>query len=270
MKATKIGITLLTSACILTLGACSQKEQTFIDLNKTSVTLNDKGSAKVEMKTNKGAKYSGLDADNNDKVLFGPQKTKNGDVTLTLSGKGKYKIKVDNDGDVETKVINVKAASSSSSENADSNKEKANKIFSLNQEAVLADSSTNEKVYGLKVTQADQNFNSHGQSLLNETDVPSLTVDRTKGVQFTINYTNYDLNSFLPTLQYFSVYDDDGNGGEIVNQQDGQDEISSGHSADTHFWANFKKPYSQMKFIEVEYNDQDNGGIVTKFKINLQ
>lgn len=270
MKATKIGITLLTSACILILGACSQKEQTFIDLNKTSVTLNDKGSAKVEMKTNKGAKYSGLDADNNDKVLFGPNKTQNGDVTLTLSGTGKYKIKVDNDGDVETKIINVKAKTSGNSENTDSNEEKSDKVFDLNQPATLVDSETSEKVYGLKVTQADQNFNSSGQSLLNETDIPSLAVDKSKGVQFTVNYTNYDLDSFLPTLQYFSVYDDDGNAGEIVNQQDGQDEISSGHSADTHFWANFKKPFSQMKFIEIEYNDQDNEGIVTKFKINLQ
>lgn len=140
-------------------------------------------------------------------------------------------------------------------------------VYFLNEEAIFGNYDTNDKSFGLKVTQANQNFDDHGQSLVNENDIPSLSVDQSNGVQFTVNYTNYDLSTFAPTLQNFTVYDDDGEAGEIINQQEGQDEISPGHSADTHFWANFKKPFSQMKYIEVEYNDEDTN-MTVKFKIN--
>lgn len=52
MNTKKIEITLLTSACIFALGACSKKEQTFIDLNKNEVTLDASGKSVVTMKTN--------------------------------------------------------------------------------------------------------------------------------------------------------------------------------------------------------------------------
>lgn len=140
-------------------------------------------------------------------------------------------------------------------------------VYYLNEEAIFGNYDTNDKSFGLKVTQANQNFDGHGQSLVNDNDIPSLSVDQSNGVQFTVNYTNYNLSTFVPTLQNFTVYDDDGEAGEIINQQEGQDEISEGHSADTHFWANFKKPFSQMKYIEVEYNDEDTN-MTVKFKID--
>lgn len=100
--------------------ACSKsKEQTFIDLNKNKVTLDQSGKAVVNMKTNKDAKYTILDADNKNKKLFSPKATKNGNVRLTLSGAGKYKVKVTNDDDVETKTIIAKSPKVSAGDNAE-------------------------------------------------------------------------------------------------------------------------------------------------------
>lgn len=119
MRSKKLGFVLLASACVLTLGACSQKEQTFIDLNKDTVTLDQSGKSVVNMKTNKGAKYTLLDADNKGKKLFTPKTTKNGNVRLTLSGAGNYKVKVTNGDDTETKNIVAKSPKVSAGDNAE-------------------------------------------------------------------------------------------------------------------------------------------------------
>lgn len=119
MRSKKLGFVLLASSCVLTLGACSQKEQTFIDLNKDTVTLDQSGKSVVNMKTNKGAKYTLLDADNKGKKLFTPKTTKNGNVRLTLSGAGNYKVKVTNGDDTETKNIVAKSPKVSAGDNAE-------------------------------------------------------------------------------------------------------------------------------------------------------
>lgn len=129
------------------------------------------------------------------------------------------------------------------------------KVYGLNEQY-------KNDMYGLKITQADQNFDDHGMSLVNS-DIPTLKVSQQNGVQITVDYENIDSSEdFLPSIWNFKVYDDDGKTGEIINQQEGQDEVSKGHIGTTHFWVNLQKPYADTKYIEVEYGD-------IQFKINL-
>lgn len=101
-------VMIVSFLCFEIFGDSTKQETLFIDLNKSTVTLNKKGNAVIKMKTNAHAKYEGLDADNNDKKLFGPANTKKGNITLTVSGKGNYKIKVQKDGKTKTKIFHVK------------------------------------------------------------------------------------------------------------------------------------------------------------------
>ncbi len=120
-------------------------------------------------------------------------------------------------------------------------------ILSLNQEY-------KNKNFGIKVTQADQNFNEHGRGLVND-DIFKLSQEN--GVQITIDYTNYDMTSFLPSIFDFTVYDDGNKTAKILNQQDGQDAVSKGRTGTTTFWVNLQKPYSETKYIEIEYSNSD-------------
>lgn len=149
----------------------------------------------------------------------------------------------------EDTTYSAESASSSESESSES------KVYGLNEQY-------KNDMYGLKITQADQNFDDHGMSLVNG-DIPTLKVSQKNGIQITVDYENIDSSEgFLPSIWNFKVYDDDGKTGEIINQQEGQDEVSKGHIGTTHFWVNLQKPYADTKYIEVEYGD-------IQFKINL-
>ncbi|MFT8724951.1 MAG: hypothetical protein ABF874_06315 [Liquorilactobacillus nagelii] len=96
--------TLLICSSLLT--ACAKKEKLHISFSKDTVTLNKNGVAHLKMKTNSGAKYEAFDADNN-KKLFGPKSTNNGNVDITVSGSGDYKIKIMKNGASKTKKLHV-------------------------------------------------------------------------------------------------------------------------------------------------------------------
>lgn len=158
-------------------------------------------------------------------------------------------------------------SSSSSDESSDSSEKES--VYGLNEESILAKNGT-DKMYGIKITQADQNFNDHGKTLVGQSDMgASMNLSQDKGLQVTADYTNYGLTDpFLASTQYFTVYDDEGKTVEMLSQQDGQDEVTEGHTGTTHFWVNLNKPVSQTKYIEIEYKDGEIGG-VSKFKINM-
>lgn len=158
-------------------------------------------------------------------------------------------------------------SSTSDDESSDSSEEES--VYGLNEESILAKNGT-DKMYGIKITQADQNFNDHGKSLVGQTDMGAgMNLSAENGLQITADYTNYGLSDpFLASTQYFTIYDDKGKTVEMLNQQDGQDEVTEGHTGTTHFWVNLNKPVSQTKYIEIEYKDGSIGG-VSKFKIEL-
>lgn len=124
-------------------------------------------------------------------------------------------------------------------------------------------------LYGIMIDSVGQNWNAHGQTIV-DGDIQSLSVSSTKGLQITFDYTNYDLSeNFLPSEWDFTVYDDKGHAGKLVSQQDGQDEVSKGHSGTSTFWVNMNRPVSQIKYVEIEYNNKDTG-TTSRFKVNLK
>ncbi|MFL2063119.1 hypothetical protein ACEN4E_05680 [Latilactobacillus sakei] len=162
----------------------------------------------------------------------------------------------------------LSGGSSSNSDESNDSSEKES-VYGLNEESILAKNGT-DKMYGIKITQADQNFNDHGKTLVGQSDMgASMNLSQDKGLQVTADYTNYGLSDpFLASTQYFTVYDDEGKTVEMLSQQDGQDEVTEDHTGTTHFWVNLNKPVSQTKYIEIEYKDGEIGG-VSKFKIEL-
>ncbi|KRK74145.1 hypothetical protein FD02_GL000740 [Lacticaseibacillus nasuensis JCM 17158] len=124
--------------------------------------------------------------------------------------------------------------------------------YEIGQEAKLSDGSGNQ-MWGLKLTSATKNFNSSGQNLVNS-DIDTIAITNEKSVQFSFNYTNYgDSESYLPTIWDFTVYDQSGTAGEIVDQQDGQNEVSIGHNGNTTFWVNFTSAVGKGDKVTLEY-----------------
>lgn len=172
----KVVPVLITLSLSIALSACSKsKEQTFIDLNKNKVTLDQSGNAIINMKTNKEAKYTILDADNKDKKLFAPKTTKTGNVRLTLSGAGKYKVRVTNDEDVETKTVIAKSPKVSAGDNAEFSGNHSNsKGLSINKTTNTVGAFqykittiTNEKVKNTEDNYTDAEYNLDDRDSLN-------------------------------------------------------------------------------------------------------
>lgn len=123
--------------------------------------------------------------------------------------------------------------------------------YGLNEEAVIGTGDTD--YYGLTFTSATKKFDAHGQTLVNS-DITSLAISNEKSVQFTVNYSNKgDSDSWIPSIYDFAVYDESGQAGEVVDQQEGQTEVSQGHSGTTTFWVNFSNVVPAGSQLEAEY-----------------
>lgn len=145
-------------------------------------------------------------------------------------------------------------STSDDSDSSDESSVNSNAKYKVNEEAALG--SSGEKQLSLTLASATKSFNEHGQSLL--TSDLDLAISNEKSVQVTFKYTNvaYD-ESWLPSIFDFTVYDKDGNAGEIVNQQDGQDEVAKGRSSQTTFWVNFDSATPSGSAIEIDYQGEN-------------
>lgn len=136
--------------------------------------------------------------------LHGSIKNVNKNEDLT---KQNSKLKKEN---TQYKQLFATLSGQSSSSNQSSSKEVKQPVHGLNEESVLAENGTDKK-YGIKITQADQNFNDHGKYLVGQTDMGAgMNLSAEDGLQITADYTNYGLSEpFLATTQFFTVYDDE-------------------------------------------------------------
>lgn len=144
----------------------------------------------------------------------------------------------------------------SDSDSSDSDSNDDGHKYEVGQEAALSNGTS--KMLGLTLASATKSFNQHGQDLLNSAVDDSLAISNEKTVQLTFKYKNYDYDqSWYPSIFDFTVYDSDGNAGELINQQDGDDEVAKGRSSQTTFWANFDQDMPAGSKVEVDYQGQN-------------
>lgn len=242
-------------------------------VSKSTAKLDDENYMNIKGVAPSSAKYIEVvyDGDIVDTVTV-----KNGRFSYHNNGSGgpyklkfitsKSKIEIGGDPtDIHGKTIAVKVPKSSSDtedESVDSSDTSSSQAYGLNEKAELADSENNPLV-SLTVTSATKTFNAHGQSLVGD-DIESIAISNEKTVQFTISYTNEDdSENYLPSIFDFSVYDSNGTAATIVNQQDGQTEVSKGHTASTTFWANFTNDTPKGSKVELEYQPDGMDSPVT-------
>lgn len=156
----------------------------------------------------------------------------------------------------------VTSESSSADKNSTSVDQSSAKAYGLNEKAEIIDSD-NTPIVSLTLTSATKSFSDWGQTLRDE-DMGSITISNEKTVQFTVAYTNLnDSENYLPSIYDFAVYDSSGTAATIVDQQDGQTEVSKGHTASTTFWANFNNNTPKGSKIELEYQLDDMDSPIT-------
>ena len=258
------GIALLTLSACSTSTASAPKFAVTSGVRGKSVKLTSSNYMNIKGTTQTGAKYVLVGYDGS---IIDVLKVKNGKFHYKNNGSGgPYKIVListkskatigDSTDSVNGKRITLKVPSdgtADTSADSDSSSESTT-TYGLNEKAVLSDTDANS-LYGITVTSATKTFNQHGLSLEDQDSKDmGIGVDSKKAVQFTINYENIgDSENFLPSIFDFAAYDANGSTGDIVNQQDGQTEVSEGHNGTTTFWVNFADDTNKGDKVELDY-----------------
>lgn len=227
-------------------------EEPFLTITESKITADESGKYKFSFQTNKGATYSVYDDDLDQQIL--KKKTSTGSVSVSLEGEGKVTVTSSIDGRSIKKTITLLSSLSAES-TAKQDIEETNPSHGLDDEAAIF--IRNREYYGLTFESVTKKFDAHGESLI-ESDDTEIAISNEKSVQFTVNYSNKgDAEAWLPSIYDFAVYDPSGHAGEIISQQEGQTEVSEGHSGSTTFWVNFSSPTPAGTELEVEYQPEE-------------
>lgn len=142
--------------------------------------------------------------------------------------------------------------SDSSTDDDDSDSEdtaSSDEVYGLGDEVGFS-SDDAAKALGLTITAADQNWN----AFATEQGDDIFEGKRANTVQLQVKYTNYGMSdAYLPDSDEITVYDDEGNAATPLSYQDGQTEVTKGHSGTTTLWYVFNKAFSGIKKFTIEY-----------------
>lgn len=226
-------------------------KEPFLTIRQSKITADDSGKYNFSFQTNKGATYSVYDDDLNQQIL--KKKTSTGSASVSLEGEGKVTVTSSINGRSIKKTVTLLPSLTAES-TTKQNVGETNLSHGLDDEAIIF--IKNKKYYGLTFESVTKKFDAHGESLI-ESDDTEIAISNEKSVQFTVNYSNKaDSEAWLPSIYDFAVYDPSGHAGEIIGQQEGQTEVSEGHSGSTTFWVNFSSATPAGTEVEVEYQPE--------------
>lgn len=143
--------------------------------------------------------------------------------------------------------------STADSDKKESSTDPAKEVYGLNEEAFIIKSSSNEKMYGLKIIKATTALEDNSD--LYTDGKPENTV------QVTYEYTNYKMPKPMMILsQYLSAYDTKNVAGKGKGLMDGQTNVTEGKTSQTTTWFVMNEKMTDKKEIEIEYaNDYSQG-----------
>jgi hypothetical protein len=168
----------------------------------------------------------------------------------TISSLKKENKKLKNINKAYAAALGVDSSSGSSS--AKESEQSSSDAYNLGEEGIFGSGS--EKQLGLTITAADQNWNAFAQ----EQGDNIFEGKQANTVQIQVKYRNIAMNeSYLPSSDELNVYDQDGNAATPLSYQDGQTEVTEGHTGTTTLWYVFDKPFSEIKKFTIEYAPGD-------------
>lgn len=190
---------------------------------------------------------------------------------LTLAGcgsgnaTGDSQLKAENSSlkkEVASLKAQVKAQNGDTASDDDTtatNKNKTKDLTAVMGKEYLFKDSSGKKLAGLTLKSVDQNWNSFAQTYIND---PEYLDDFALGapenmVQVVMEFTNYgvaDDDDFGVDNSVLSVYDDTGKKCEANMNQDGDDEVSIGHTGTATMWYKLSNPYKDTHKIELEFD----------------
>lgn len=149
---------------------------------------------------------------------------------------------------------------------SDTNKNKTKDLTAVMGKEYLFKDKSGKKLAGLTLKSVDQNWNSFAQTYISDPDyLDDFALGTPENmVQVVMEFTNYgvtDEDDFGVDNSVLSVYDDTGKKCEANMSQDGDDEVSIGHTGTATMWYKLSKPYKDTHKIELEFdgylNDDD-------------
>lgn len=144
-------------------------------------------------------------------------------------------------------------STSSSTESADTSNDSESKSYGMNEEGTLADGNGNE-VYGLSITSVTKNFDHSFQEMM-QYSKDQFNISNDDSVQFTYKYRNIgDTSAWQASVYDFAVYDSEGTAGDRVDQQEGQTDVTQGHSASATTWVTFDHAIKKGDKLSIEFN----------------
>ncbi|MCY3036229.1 hypothetical protein QP173_02425 [Aerococcus urinae] len=148
--------------------------------------------------------------------------------------------------------------------NSSQDSSQANKqIYSAGEEVMLTDGNNNVSIT-INSASADPN---KLPSYMHGSDF----VDSSRIVMIDLSYKNYDLpENFRVSTHELQVYDEDGHGLERISQQNGQDEVGQGRSADSQVYFYYDNPEEKPETIQVDYVPMGSSDSVVTIEVDVE
>lgn len=257
-KIATLGATLLMGVALVGCGNKNKSSDSLkLNVEKTSVTLSDSGTADVNFTTSKNAKYKVLDKDNNNAQIGKTYTTKTGNATLTLNSAGHYRLEVKKDDKVKDKDFVIKSekkVESSSSEKTES----SDTTMAFGKSVMLKSGST---IIELTV-------NSVNQVSADDSIVVDISSNESDKKQFVIvSYTLKAIKGTITTDDFdgsnLSIADSQNSIGSTSSNRDNgiPDEVKTGQSIKLRIGAGFEHTGDTAT---VSFGDNTWSGNITK------
>lgn len=144
----------------------------------------------------------------------------------------------------------------------DSTSEKEQRIYNINEEAVIEDAN-NQPMYSLKIVEVNKGTDKTSEEYTD--GKPDNTIE------VVYEYKNYNMDTPIKiSSQFLSAYSKDGKTGKTMSMMDGQTEVAKDRSSQSRIWIVMPDPVDTLSEIGIDYNNDFSLGFKDTISFDIK
>lgn len=144
----------------------------------------------------------------------------------------------------------------------DSASEKEQRIYNINEEAVIGDAN-NQPMYSLKIVEVNKGTDKTSEQYTD--GKPDNTIE------VVYEYKNYNMDTPIKiSSQFLSAYSKDGKTGKTMSMMDGQTEVAKDRSSQSRIWIVMPDPVDTLSEIGIDYNNDFSLGFKDTISFDIK
>ena len=144
----------------------------------------------------------------------------------------------------------------------DSTSEKEQRIYNINEEAVIEDAN-NQPMYSLKIVEVNKGTDKTSEQYTD--GKPDNTIE------VVYEYKNYNMDTPIKiSSQFLSAYSKDGKTGKTMSMMDGQTEVAKDRSSQSRIWIVMPDPVDTLSEIGIDYNNDFSLGFKDTISFDIK